>query len=72
MKHARAKNINVELLASPKFKLSIKDDGKGFDLNEKSLSLGMITMKRRAELIGCTLQIASQPGQGTQLVLSRN
>lgn len=72
LKHARAKNINVELLASPKFKLSIKDDGKGFDLHEKSLSLGMITMKRRAELIGCTLQIASQPGQGTQLVLSRN
>ncbi|MEN9335556.1 MAG: hypothetical protein RLZZ500_543 [Bacteroidota bacterium] len=72
LKHARAKSIRVELLTSPKFKLSIIDDGKGFDLNEKSLSLGMITMKRRAELINCTLQIASQPGHGTQLVLYRN
>jgi signal transduction histidine kinase len=72
LKHARAKSIRVTLVIQPKFCLRIEDDGKGFDLNEKSLSLGMITMKRRAELIDCTLEIASKPGHGTQLVLSRN
>lgn len=72
LKHARAKTITVQLLAQPKFSLTIQDDGKGFDLKEKSLSLGMITMKRRAELINCTLSISSQLGKGTQLVLTRN
>ena len=72
LKHARAKTITVQLLAQPKFSLTIQDDGKGFDLKETTLSLGMITMKRRAELINCTLSISSQLGQGTQLVLTRN
>jgi len=40
IKHANAKNINIELQTTiEKLTLIIKDDGKGFDINNKNVSL---------------------------------
>ncbi|MFN7774682.1 sensor histidine kinase [Flavobacterium sp.] len=72
IKHARAKTIRVQLAAQPKFRLQIEDDGKGFDVTTKTLSLGLVNMKKRAELIQCSLIIDSKPGRGTQITLQRN
>jgi len=51
--------------------LVIKDDGKGFLLSESSKStLGLQSMHERAVLIGGELVINSQPGQGTEIILT--
>lgn len=49
--------------------LEIKDNGKGFDQSISSKGIGLHNMKRRAELIGATLEIKSSIGQGTSLHL---
>jgi signal transduction histidine kinase len=48
--------------------LRISDDGRGVNLAQVSpQSLGLSIMRERAEAIGATLTIESQPGQGTQV-----
>ncbi len=49
--------------------LEIHDNGKGFDPSILSKGIGLHNMKRRAELIGATLEISSNIGQGTSLHL---
>jgi signal transduction histidine kinase len=55
--------------------LSVRDDGKGFvaprhatDLSEKG-HFGIMGMHERASLIGAHLQIQSEPGKGTTVVV---
>jgi signal transduction histidine kinase len=51
--------------------LRITDDGRGFDLDEvTSDHLGVGIMRERAESIGASLTIESQPGRGTRVVVS--
>ena len=45
-------------------KLTIKDDGNGFDVNNVKKGLGLMNMKNRAELFGGVLTIQSAPGKG--------
>jgi len=50
----------------------IKDEGCGFDPNEISKhreSYGIMGMKERVQLFGGELQILSQPGEGTQIII---
>ena len=51
-----------------KFTVSVKDDGVGFDLNEKSSGNGLLNYKRRADKINGNVQIKSELGQGTEIV----
>ena len=51
-------------------KLCVADDGCGFDLSCVSHEgLGLSIMRERAQAIGATLDIVSQPGYGTQVVV---
>jgi signal transduction histidine kinase len=50
--------------------LSISDDGKGFDSLAIRSGNGLQNMKHRAQLLGGTLQVASEPGRGTKISLS--
>ncbi len=76
LKHARAKNITVTFQEDHQALLTtIVDDGKGFDV-QKTLSgydqrgsLGMINLKERTEVIGGTLTMESQVGQGTRITV---
>jgi signal transduction histidine kinase len=45
--------------------LSIRDDGRGFDITGPRSGFGLIGMWERAELLGGTFEITSAPGQGT-------
>jgi len=45
----------------------IRDNGKGFDVNQPSDGNGLKNMKKRAEEIGATLLIESGKGQGTTI-----
>jgi signal transduction histidine kinase len=53
--------------------LSIKDDGKGFDVEARMndpFHFGVIGMHQRAERIGATIHIDSFPGKGCSVTLS--
>lgn len=70
MRHAAATNVVISLvLEGEGLNLHIKDDGKGFDLDDvnKHPSNGLFGMRERARLIKGCLHIDSQLGQGTSI-----
>jgi len=77
-KHAEANQLTITLEEdNATFRLTIADDGKGFDLSALSRSgkqpgWGLIIMKERAESLGGQVHIESEPGKGTQVVLELN
>jgi signal transduction histidine kinase len=70
-KHARAREVSIVLTEAPlHVKLSVTDDGAGFDAARPAQgapTYGMITMNERAEAVGARLQIKSAPGEGTRV-----
>jgi signal transduction histidine kinase len=70
--HAAAAHINVSLLVeSGQVELQIQDDGCGFD--PKAIPkghLGINIMAERAAGIGCSLDIRSEPGHGTDVIVT--
>jgi len=71
-RHAGAKTINVSLTGSDaELVLSVYDDGVGFDMHDGQAARGsgIIGMRERAYLVGGTLDIRSEPYQGTRVVL---
>jgi signal transduction histidine kinase len=70
-RHAEAKLVTTTLdVINNEIHLCITDDGKGFDTNGKRKTLGLLGMKERAMMIGGTLDIVSQPGQGTTIYIA--
>ncbi len=76
-KHSRAERIQVRLyLQDNTFVAQVADNGRGFDVGAVQMrydergSLGLVNMYERAELVGGTLTINSEPGKGTQITLS--
>ncbi|MGE0885327.1 MAG: sensor histidine kinase [Blastocatellales bacterium] len=45
--------------------LEVSDNGRGFDLNQKSEGYGLGSMRARAEAIGRRFEITSRPEKGT-------
>lgn len=73
-KHAEAKHLSVQLEYGPaEIALVVRDDGRGFVLDDSAGSppghYGLTGMRERAEAIGGTLEITSEPGQGTTVRL---
>jgi signal transduction histidine kinase len=69
-KHSKATNIDVELYGSPdSLRLSVSDDGVGFNLNASSTKrgLGLISMRERLHLVAGKLTIISKLGLGTRI-----
>ena len=68
-KHAMATQVNIYLGINEKKRLflEIKDNGKGFDIDNKrkNESYGLIGMKERAYLLDGDLTVLSSPGAGT-------
>jgi signal transduction histidine kinase len=70
-RHARAQNVLVALdAAGGQIRLSIQDDGVGFDPNERPRGMGIANMRERAEEFGGSLEFASGPDAGTSLTFS--
>ena len=67
IKHAKARNLQVELKYGEKLRIKVVDDGVGFDVEQVQKSSGLINMKSRAELIGAEFHLHSVPGEGTRL-----
>jgi signal transduction histidine kinase len=72
-KHSRATRVNLCLRSADKtFRLSIRDNGAGFDAQSapgKPLSFGLAGMRERAALLGGSLEVRSRPGKGAIVML---
>jgi signal transduction histidine kinase len=75
-RHSQAKNVRIRMRADgERLRAWVEDDGVGFDLDstlrgaEGKVAVGILGMKERASLLGGNLEIRSQPGMGTSVVL---
>ena len=69
LRHSRAQKGVVSLqLTDGCVRLEVMDDGVGFDVNLVAGN-GLNNMAARAQKLGAKLEIVSQPGRGTRIVL---
>lgn len=74
-KHARAENVKIQLTqVARNLHCLIQDDGAGFDVSavlsrKENRGLGLVGIRERLNAVGGTLQVQSQPGQGTGLLV---
>ena len=71
-RHSGAKKVSAVLDATDEnIHLSISDDGRGFDIDRaERKTLGLLGMKERAIMIGGKLEIKSEPGRGTTILIT--
>jgi signal transduction histidine kinase/ligand-binding sensor domain-containing protein len=72
VRHGQAKEITTHIayMDADRIRVSICDDGCGFNLEEASRKTGhcgLASMRERAEQIGGNLRISTAPGQGTEI-----
>jgi two-component system NarL family sensor kinase len=72
LKHAEAKNVNIELNQfDDEINLIYEDDGKGFNMNNiKSDGIGLQNMNNRISSINGNIEFDSKPGVGTTAIIS--
>lgn len=69
-KHAHASSVSVTAAFDPAgncVRLSIQDNGAGFEADSRSAGVGLIGMRERAIAVGGSLKVASTPGFGTRI-----
>jgi signal transduction histidine kinase len=76
-KHAEAKHVSFAVKENEGcVSLIIEDDGKGFDVDKvrarhsPEKGLGLDAMEERAHMLGASLDIKSQVGEGTRITLT--
>jgi signal transduction histidine kinase len=72
IKHSACSRLDVELVLRPEgLGLASRDNGKGFQMKDGVYTggVGLMNMKKRAEIIGASIVIQSQPGEGTKMNL---
>ncbi len=74
MRHAEAAHVSLALrVQDGTVDLIVRDDGCGFnvaetlDAVESGRSLGLMSMRERAHLIGGTFEMRAEPGKGTEI-----
>ncbi len=68
-RHAKASEVKVRLFSQAgKLRLVVADNGTGFNLKAVYHSVGLTSMKERAQASGGKLTIESNHGQGTRVV----
>ena len=66
-KHAYAKNVRIVVRQAPNhLRVSIEDDGKGFDAS-RVRGFGLVGMNERVSNLGGVLKVESDPARGTRL-----
>jgi signal transduction histidine kinase len=75
-RHSGTDRIELRLaLDSDWLHLQVRDNGQGFDAEDmanlkRGHSLGLVSMRERAEQLGGRFEIQSHPGQGTTIVVA--
>jgi signal transduction histidine kinase len=71
VKHSKASQAAVMLLLGEQVRLSITDDGAGFDPSTVTADhLGLKIMCERSDAIGAKFNLYSEPGEGTQVTVT--
>ncbi len=69
-KHSEATEINIEIEQnSQTLRLSIQDNGKGFDFEQNTTGFGLQSMRDRTLAIGGIFNILSAPGYGCKIIV---
>jgi ligand-binding sensor domain-containing protein/signal transduction histidine kinase len=70
VRHADCQHIEIDFATERScFKLTVCDDGKGFDTTANVEGQGLTNMQRRAKALNGDIQILSTPQQGTEIAL---
>ena len=72
LRHSKAQRIEIELSeAGEEYRLSIKDNGIGFPSQSMKtrVTLGLRSMRSRADLIGAEIEIRKNPDGGSAIVV---
>jgi two-component system, NarL family, sensor histidine kinase DegS len=75
-RHAAASVVEVSIHFDDDIRVTVLDDGKGFDTSQalhdrrSSTGLGLLGMRERAKLAGASLSIRSQPTAGTSVTVT--
>ncbi len=67
LKHARAKQVVIELYREDVISLTITDDGVGFDANSKRKGVGLNNIQTRTELYTGHMQLQTDFGKGCRI-----
>jgi signal transduction histidine kinase len=69
VKHAKASKVNVRLDTSPdgRLRVTVRDDGQGFDAESTPHGLGIPAMLDYADAVGGECAVHSAPGMGTEV-----
>lgn len=72
-RHAQAKEVRVALREEGEgVRLEVSDNGSGFDVRnamDRKRIGGLLSMRRRAEVVGGVCHVQSEPGQGTRVTV---
>lgn len=68
-KHAKASRVTVKLELSSEawLHLTVRDNGRGFEVESASLGLGILMMQDYAQVVGGSCVISSTRGKGTEV-----
>jgi signal transduction histidine kinase len=70
-RHANATAVRVEVAtAGGSFRISIRDNGRGFDPLHARPGQGLKSLRYRAQELRATCHVESAPERGTEIVLS--
>jgi signal transduction histidine kinase len=70
-KYSNAKAVHIELCCTASTcKLSVQDDGIGFDMSQNTTGFGIQGMRERTLALGGSFQAMSQPGAGCCITVS--
>ncbi|CAG8869854.1 Membrane-bound lytic murein transglycosylase F [Pseudomonas fluorescens] len=69
MRHAQAHTVQIELvLQGAGLQLTVIDDGLGFNMQQtRPTSFGLVGLRERVLMLGGSLTLDSEPGEGTSL-----
>ncbi|WP_431441619.1 ATP-binding protein [Bacteroides hominis] len=70
LKHAQATHIKIILVREgSRIKLTIADNGKGFEQQTGKSGIGLVIIKERVENLKGVLTLSSVPGKGTDVIV---
>jgi two-component system nitrate/nitrite sensor histidine kinase NarX len=72
-KHARCSRVDVSLALGRDYRVSVRDDGRGFDPEDAARlddHVGLRIMRERAARAGGYVDVHSRPGGGTEVLLT--
>jgi PAS domain S-box-containing protein len=74
VKHAGTSQAKITLEQNDqRTRIAISDEGRGFDvatvMNDSKAAHGLLVIQDRLSLMGCSMEINSEPGKGTHVVI---